>query len=569
MLPTARDRFCNALCGLPAVLLLALATGCSGGGGGGGGDGGGGGGGGGGTPTPPGQPVVAALEPAAAPPDAPVRIVGSGFGGAQGAGTVSFGGLLATTYPVWTDTLIVALVPTGAAAGTVTVINDAGASANAAAPFAPSAGTAWYVATTGSDGAAGTRAAPFATLGHALDVAMPGDWVLVRGGTHAGPFATERDGGATLATRIVVAGFPGESATVAATARVLSVSHDAHTFQDLLLDSNFGGDDAVRVSGADGLVLRRCTVKDAGFPDGTTSGDGIDITSGSNILIEDCEVFDCLAGTTADQTDSHGISASDFTGLTVRGCRIFRVSGDCIQADPGRDPWDDLVIEGCELFTEPLPAARAGFSAGQSPGENALDTKASAASGLDQSVIVRDCALFGFSVGFISNRAALNIKETVIAVVERCTISGNEIGLRLRAPANVTVRNCVVFDNDFGVRYEDGIADLALHNATFASNGQHLRDGGGGGLGAGFDPRNCLFEGAALPPEVTGASNLAIASGEIATTFVDAAAGDYHLLPGSAPVDAGVAISGVTQDLDGDARPLGLGFDVGADEVVP
>ncbi len=47
--------------------------------------------------------------------------------------------------------------------------------------------------------------------------------------------------------------------------------------------------------------------------------------------------------------------------------------------------------------------------------------------------------------------------------------------------------------------------------------------------------------------------------------FVDPAAGDYHLGLGSAAIDAGVD-AGVTTDIDGDPRPLGGGYDIGADE---
>ena len=50
--------------------------------------------------------------------------------------------------------------------------------------------------------------------------------------------------------------------------------------------------------------------------------------------------------------------------------------------------------------------------------------------------------------------------------------------------------------------------------------------------------------------------------------FLDPDGGDYHLGPASAAIDAGVD-AGVNEDIDGDARPLGGGFDIGADEFRP
>jgi hypothetical protein len=48
--------------------------------------------------------------------------------------------------------------------------------------------------------------------------------------------------------------------------------------------------------------------------------------------------------------------------------------------------------------------------------------------------------------------------------------------------------------------------------------------------------------------------------------FVDPAAGDYHISLGSAAIDAGVD-AGVTSDMDGQPRPIGGGYDIGADEL--
>ena len=50
--------------------------------------------------------------------------------------------------------------------------------------------------------------------------------------------------------------------------------------------------------------------------------------------------------------------------------------------------------------------------------------------------------------------------------------------------------------------------------------------------------------------------------------FVNPESSDYHLASGSAAIDAGVD-AGVTTDIDGDPRPIGAGYDIGADEFKP
>jgi hypothetical protein len=46
---------------------------------------------------------------------------------------------------------------------------------------------------------------------------------------------------------------------------------------------------------------------------------------------------------------------------------------------------------------------------------------------------------------------------------------------------------------------------------------------------------------------------------------VDPTARDYHIGPGSAAIDAGVD-AGVAVDMDRESRPVGGGYDIGADE---
>jgi len=49
------------------------------------------------------------------------------------------------------------------------------------------------------------------------------------------------------------------------------------------------------------------------------------------------------------------------------------------------------------------------------------------------------------------------------------------------------------------------------------------------------------------------------------TAFVNPDGGDYHIFEGSAAIDQGVD-AGVSVDIDGESRPVGAGYDLGADE---
>jgi hypothetical protein len=54
-----------------------------------------------------------------------------------------------------------------------------------------------------------------------------------------------------------------------------------------------------------------------------------------------------------------------------------------------------------------------------------------------------------------------------------------------------------------------------------------------------------------------------------AELFVDPAAGNYRLRPGSPARDAGLALTDVLTDFDGQPRPAGPAPDAGADEGAP
>ena len=73
------------------------------------------------APAALGAPSITGLTPATAPVDALVTIAGTNFGATQGTSTVTFNGTVATVIVGWSDTSIVATVPSGAITGNVVV----------------------------------------------------------------------------------------------------------------------------------------------------------------------------------------------------------------------------------------------------------------------------------------------------------------------------------------------------------------------------------------------------------------------------------------------------------------
>ncbi len=407
------------------------------------------------------------------------------------------------------------------------------------------------------DGNAATRPADgFASIRDAVIVAQPGDTIRVAAGTYAERLVTVR-GGLTDAP-IVITGDPQARAILQVPGRVATITHPHVRIEHLVLDGEFGTDDAVRVgSEAHHLVLRDVEVRRAGR-------DCIDMGSPTNVLIEDALVHSCL-NAAGGRTDAHGIVAGAARNLTIRRTEVHTFSGDGIQLDPSRSTpgWTDVRIESCRFWLEPLREPANGFPAGTVPGENALDTK-TPTTGDRARITVVDTTASGFGGGLIRNMAAFNLKERIDAVLDGVTVRDSDIGFRVRGPADtgaaVTIRNAVVHDVATAVRYEDDIDPLRIHHMTIGSGVTRVFQRAAAPA-AHVEVRNMLVLGTTLPPEAAG-QGLAVD----ARAFRNAAAHDYHLTPGSEAIDRGSRVADVTVDRDGQPRSHAGGPDLGAYE---
>lgn len=415
--------------------------------------------------------------------------------------------------------------------------------------------TEWFVARGGSG--AGTSAAPFGRIQDGLNAAQPGDTVTVLSGSYGERLATVRNGTSAARIRLRAAAGPG-SVLVTIPGRVLTVRHSYISIEGFILDGQYGLDDAVLVA-TSGHFFR---LADSEVRRSTR--DLIDIRGPAGVVIERCLIHHALNAADG-RTDAHGIAAGPVQDLAIRDTDIHTFSGDGIQVDPGRSApgWSRVTIERSRIWLVPLPAPENGFPAGTVPGENAVDTKASAS--FPRAILtIRDTTASGFRSALISNAAAFNLKEHVDATVDRVTVSDSEIAFRLRGAATggawVAVTNTVVFDTSTAFRYEDNIRNLRIWNST-VGGGVARAFQAASSDSAGLDVRNLLVLGT-LPAEAAGPSNLGVG----AAAFVNAAADDYALSASSPAIDAGVAIAQVTTDITGLGRPQGAAYDVGAYE---
>src|SRR5687768_3605186 len=258
-------------------------------------------------------------------------------------------------------------------------------------------------------------------------------------------------------------------------------------YENILVDGEWIAEDLVRIT-ADDVVLRNCTIRNG-------KRDALEIY-GRNVRVENCHIHHVLAGTyrAEHNFDAHGITGRPLH-LTVYNTEISHVSGDALQFDPGRkaEPyaWDDVLVEHCFLWTGPLDQDYAEFKRGERPGENAFDSKVPP-KGPRARITIRNTLMKGWGHGSIGNGAALNLKERIQAVIERCVFVENDIAFRCRGAGTaresawVTAVNCTVYQTSRVFRLESGVENVKIFHLALGSGIEHEFDRAPG-AGSGFE----------------------------------------------------------------------------------
>ena len=481
-----------------------------------------------------------------------VAIYGEGFGASRGNSTVTIGGREVAKYVIWgednaarkLDAMVVQLGPNVASGNIVVTVNSR---ASNPLPFTVRSGNIYFVipdAANASDSNLGTFVQPFRTLYRPRQVIQAGDIVYIKGGEfsaadpdHPGWDAIllltpDTDPNGTADQPIAYIGYPGDRPVLGAPPPMrrgiyLEETTAYYIFANLEF-SQYAGNLNLSGNGhrAIGDYFHDVTVVD-GAPIGVAGNSA------------HYKIFGNLLSNNGDPgTWDNGV------GFYLQG---FGTNQD---VDFG---WNQIQDEGgrrsIQLF---------GHIAGDRMEDIRIHDNL-----ISGSLPLRNHILLGGSDGGTEVLGTIYVYNNII-------VGADGQGLRINDPqGTVIIQNNVLYNNGslgfdgHGQIYLEraGTGSITLqNNIVYAESGQTYYDFGPGVGPSVFNAanNNLVYNAGACPAWDTGCVNAD-------PLFVDRAARDFRLLPGSPAIDAG-ATTGPASDYAGVPRPQGPAHDIGAHE---
>jgi uncharacterized protein (DUF3820 family) len=405
-----------------------------------------------------------------------------------------------------------------------------------------------------SDSNPGTEDQPFLTVQRGVDLAQPGDTVLIKGSTDPGSpsavYSVIGQNGITPKTP----GSPGEPITIAA--------YSGHT----VVLRGGGGQNGISLDNASyytfrGLVFQNFNKAAEGF------------APKNDILIEDCEFTHTHETglrlryvTNFTMRDSYvhncfeaGISVRNSTNVTFE--RVESSYNDDGQGADGDADGFHSIACGTMTFVDCVARGNAedGFDL------NANATLVNCVSGPNNVCNVK-----------LWRRTDDGYAEHTYTITNSVFYGGSEAGIKVSAGAALHLYNSVVYGNgDEGVAFRGigitqgpAVVDSDVVNCIIANNGYGAIEV----LQSGPNRNNVVADHNLYYANGRANVGLSADTNFIANQdplFVDALGGNFHLLEGSPAIDHAISLAQVTLDFDGQSRPFGAAPDIGADEFWP
>ena len=403
----------------------------------------------------------------------------------------------------------------------------------------------YYVSKTGNDTNPGTKAKPWGTIRKAATTLIAGDTVYIKAGTYKEIVVPLRSGSPDK--YITYAAFPGSKVTIDGKGKRLAF--DFGVF-------DMSGKDYIKVSG-----LRVIN----------SSQTGIVADRSTGIIIEKCSTFN---------TAQSGIAAWACKNLIINGNEVNR-------ACTGK--WHECISVG---GTDTFEIKNNYVHHAGNPGKEGIDVEGGSSNGKVYGNLVHDTMLGIYVDAW--NKHAYNIE-----VYGNITHDNKGDGIALASEQGGLLENIKVYNN---ISYNNGwsgidisgccvsthpMKGITVINNTFYNNGN--QDWGNGLYIDNPQIADFIFRNNICSKNTTSQISLDFSvSPEVLTidhnlidgdsdhygsdyvledpAFVDPDAADFHLREGSPAIDAGSSDNAPDNDFEGNPRPKGSGYDIGAFE---
>jgi hypothetical protein len=418
----------------------------------------------------------------------------------------------------------------------------------------------FFVSPAGSDSNDGSAGAPWLTLQHAANVVYPGDVVDARPGHYAG-FAIPTSG--TAGAPIVFTAEPGAIidrpvTRDGVTAGINALGTSFITISGFTVAAR-PGDPAwtagIRVGGivpdqpapnwALGNVVAGNTVRLRVVPPGDTSTGG----DRAGIFADWQDGLQVVGNTVSGGWESGVAISNSARDYVVRGNEISDVGGTGIRNDGVLAPFVPGINTNAAIEGNTIHDVGSGIG-GPAIGADGL-----------QNSIVRNNLVYhahGTGLSFAMVNASGGSKDDLIVnntVVMAADAAGAAFRVAKGPNTGLTVLNNI-FLTENPNRKISGAYSYSVDTTTGSTFDHNLVT----------DPVARHVSLRKWRKQGFDTHSIAVPAGTLSGVFVDPAANDYHLATGSPAIDAGTATQAPATDLDGNPRPSGTGYDIGAYE---
>lgn len=498
-----------------------------------------------------------------------VTIYGKNFGATQGTSVVTIGGGAAAAYLLWSDTKVAFSL--GAAAATGNIIITVNGAASNGVPFSIRTGNIFFVATTGNNTANGSFATPWKTIVKAKNTLGPGDIAYIMDGisqTALDDFnaALEISSAGISGSPKALVAYPGAAVTIGSATgpefglRTPQIAGGPFSFWTIAGFTIRGNNEGIDLETVDGW---RIVGNDMSCPNGggpTACFEGSETT---HLKFLGNTVHDSGTGNTKLYhsvyltTDSNHIEIGWNTLANNKTCRGIQFHSTSLGAGSGFNQFDlsvhDNVIHGqiCDGINfatiDPSKGPVLAYNnivydvgRGPDPPDGSSNYSCLLSAGITNAGTPGTGTAQVFNNTFYDCGVCANTSGS-------CDLSGNgAISVQSGSPA-------LKFTNNIMVTRGTEVYVAPNTSAALISGSNNL---------FGTETLAGVFGAGSAPAQFS-----ASISGD--PKFSGVSVANFHLLAGSPAIDAGITpVVLIPRDFDGNPRPEGTAFDVGAFEAV-